>query len=74
MRMKRSANLSVDAALLEEARRLGVNLSRALEETLRERVAEARRQRWLEENRRAIAEYNERVGKRGVFSDGLRRF
>jgi antitoxin CcdA len=74
MRMKRAANLSIDATLLEEARDLGVNLSQALEETLRARVAEARGVRWLQQNQRAIAEHNDRVEKKGVFSDGLRRF
>ncbi len=74
MRMKRAANLTIDAGLLEEAKALGVNLSRAFEESLRERVAQARRARWLEENAEAIAEHNERVAKRGVFSDRLRRF
>lgn len=74
MRMKRPANLTIDAQLLEEAKALGVNLSRVLEESLREHVAEARRARWLEQNADAIAEHNERVAKKGVFSDRLRRF
>jgi antitoxin CcdA len=74
MRMKRPANLSIDAELLEEAKALGVNLSRVLEEGLRERVAQARAARWREENADAIAEYNQRVAKKGVFSDRLRRF
>ena len=74
MRMKRSANLTIDAALLQEARTLGVNLSRVLEESLRERIAEAKRARWLEENADAIEQHNTRVSSRGVFSDRLRRF
>jgi antitoxin CcdA len=47
---------------------------RVLEEVLRERVAQARAARWREENAAAIAEYNQRVEKKGVFSDRLRRF
>lgn len=74
MRMKRAANLTIDAQLLEEAKALGVNLSRVLEESLRQRVAEARQARWLEENAAAIEEHNQRVAKRGAFSDRLRRF
>jgi antitoxin CcdA len=74
MRMKRPTNLTIDAELLDEAKALGVNLSRVLEQGLRERVAQARRERWLEENADAIAEHNERVAGRGVFSDRLRRF
>ena len=74
MRMKRAANLSIDAGLLDEAKSLGVNLSRVLEDSLRARVAEAKRVRWLEENAKAIAAHNERVERKGVFSDRLRRF
>ena len=72
--MKRPTNLTIDAELLDEAKALGVNLSSVLEQGLRERVAKARRERWLEENADAIAEHNERVAGRGVFSDRLRRF
>ncbi len=74
MRMKRPANLTIDVRLLEEAKALGVNLSRLLEESLRERVAQARQALWLEENADAIDQHNERVAKKGVFSDRLRRF
>ena len=74
MRMKRATNVSIDEALLEEARRLGVNLSRVFEESLRERVAEAKRAKWLKDNTEAIAEHNDRVERKGVFGDRLRRF
>ena len=74
MRMKRAANVSVDAGLLHEAKQLGVNLSRALEDSLRQRIAEAKRAQWLKENADAIAEHNERVARKGTFSDRLRRF
>jgi antitoxin CcdA len=32
------------------------------------------REKWLAENQEAIAEYNERVKREGMFSDGLRGF
>ena len=74
MRMKRAANLTIDATLLDEARELGVNLSRVLEESLRARLAEEKRARWLRENAEAIAAHNQRVERKGAFSDRLRRF
>lgn len=37
-------------------------------------LEETARRRWLDDNRDAIAEYNAVVAKRGVFSDGRRRF
>ena len=43
---RKPANLSMDAALVEEARRLGVNLSRAAEEGLRAAVRAAKADGW----------------------------
>lgn len=74
MRMKRATNLSVDAALLDEAKALGFNLSRVLEDGLRHRLSEAKAARWRAENAEAITAHNERVAKAGTFSDRLRRF
>jgi antitoxin CcdA len=39
-----------------------------------EEPAVAQRRKWREENREAIQAYNERIEKRGAFSDGVRRF
>ena len=72
--MKRATNVSIDSGLLEQAKGLGINLSRSLEDILRARIAEARAVRWREENARAIAAHNDRVAKKGMFSDRLRRF
>lgn len=71
---KRATNVSVSIELLEQARQLGINLSQVLEHGLREAIRAHRRDAWLEENRDAIEHYNEQVARRGVFSDGLRRF
>ena len=50
--------MSIDRDLLNAAREAGVNLSAALEEALREKVAAARREKWKRDNAEAIAEYN----------------
>jgi antitoxin CcdA len=71
---KRAANLSVSAELLDEARALQINLSATLERALEEEVRARKRERWLAENREAIAAYNKRIERDGVFSDGLRSF
>lgn len=71
---RKPTNVSVNQDLLRLARHFGINLSRALEARLEEEVREAQRRRWIEENREALAAYNERVERDGVFSDGLRRF
>lgn len=71
---KRAVNLSLDSALVEEARSQGVNLSQFLEAHLREALREYREQAWREENREAIRQYNEVVADRGSFGDRFRRF
>ena len=67
---KKALNLSVDAELLEAARREGINLSATLEHAL---AAETAR-RWLESNRDAIEAYNADVRAKGVWSDEWRRW
>ena len=71
---KRATNVSVRSDLLEAAREAGVNLSATLERALMEELAEARRKKWRQENRDAIAAHNEYVEKHGMFSDGVRLF
>lgn len=71
---KKAANLSINRDLLQQARDMEINLSRTFELHLAEVVAERLREQWLEENRPAIEDYNQRIAKQGVYSDGLRRF
>jgi len=71
---KRATNVSVNGDLLDQARKCGVNLSQALEEALKTRLAEERRRKWLEDNREAIEEYNRHFEKYGLWSDGIRMF
>lgn len=70
---KRAANLSVNAALLDEAKALQINLSATLEKALEVEVRARRRERWLEENREAIEGYNVWVAENGVFSPMFRK-
>lgn len=71
---KKSANLSINADLLQQAKQLNINLSQTLEQHLAEIVRQAQRSQWLAENKNALDEYNRRIESRGTFSDGLRRF
>ena len=71
---KKSANLSINADLLQQAKKLNINLSRALEQHLAEIIRQAQRSHWLEESKDALEDYNRRMEKHGTFSDGLRRF
>lgn len=71
---KRATNVSVRGDLLTAAREAGVNLSATLERALTEALAEVQRRKWREDNRDAIAAYNEHIDKHGAFSDDVRSF
>jgi antitoxin CcdA len=71
---KRATNVSVRSDLLAAAREAGVNLSATLERALTAELASVQRTKWREENREAIAAYNEYVDEHGTFSDGVRSF
>jgi antitoxin CcdA len=71
---RRPTNVTLQADLLAEAKHLGINISEACESGLHERVAEARRKRWLEENREAIDDYNARIERDGLTLARYRQF
>ena len=66
---KRAVNLFVDADLLDEARRLRINVSETLERRLRAIVRAEQEKHWLEQNRAAIDAYNRRVATHGLLAD-----
>ena len=71
---RKAVNLSVNADLLQQAKALGINLSRSFEDHLTTLVREARRAAWLAENGAALDDYGRYIEENGTFSDGLRRF
>lgn len=71
---KKSANLSINSDLIQQAKALKINLSKLLEEKLVQTIATQKESLWLQENKGAIEEYNKRISKNGIFSDRLRRF
>jgi antitoxin CcdA len=69
---KRAVNLFVDADLLDEARRLRINISDTLERRLRSIVRAEHEKRWLEENKEAIASINSFIDRHGLLASKLR--
>lgn len=69
---RRATSMTLDAALLDEARALGVNLSRAAEEGILSQVRAERARRWNEENAEAIADYNKWIEENGIPNKGIR--
>jgi antitoxin CcdA len=66
--------VEVSEALIEEAERLGTDLSAVAEEALEVAIRDARRAKWREDNAEAIEEANEELTRNGLWSDGLRLF
>lgn len=64
--LRRATNVSLPADYVAEARELGINLSQACERGLVEALSEARKQRWLEENRETIESSNRYVEEHGL--------
>ena len=60
---RRPTNVSLDPRLVEEAKALRVNLSRACEAGLAAELKAAREKRWLEENGESIRQWNQWVAK-----------
>ena len=71
---RKPANLTINAELLHSARVHKINLSATLEKALVEELRTRQAERWMEDNREAIAAYNADVEKQGVFSDEVRAF
>lgn len=69
-----ATNVSLDAALVMEARELGVNISKASVAGLEIAVAKARREQWLEENKAALESWNDYLDANGLPLSGLRQF
>ena len=59
-------NLTLDQALVDEARALGVSISAASNQGLAAAVKKARGEAWLEENRAALQSSNEWVEANGL--------
>ena len=69
---RRATSMTLDAALLDEARPLGVNLSRAAEEGLLIAVKAERKRRWAEDNAEFIRDYNEWIAENGIPNSDIR--
>jgi len=71
---RKPTNVSLPTDLLERARELNVNLSRASERGLREEVEAAEASAWAEKNAGFIAEMNARIERDGLPLDEYRMF
>ncbi|WP_321931364.1 type II toxin-antitoxin system CcdA family antitoxin [Paraburkholderia guartelaensis] len=71
---RKPTNVSLPTDLLERARELNVNVSRASERGLREEVQAAEARAWAERNADFIAEMNARIERDGLPLEDYRMF
>ncbi|MBA3592637.1 MAG: type II toxin-antitoxin system CcdA family antitoxin [Pseudomonadota bacterium] len=63
---KKATNLSLNARVLEMAREMGMNVSQTVDALLAAEVKRRYWERWNEDNKEAIAEYNARIAREGL--------
>jgi antitoxin CcdA len=71
---KRATNVSLRSDLIDEAKKLGINISEACEQGLEKQVARSRAEQWLDENRAALESSNAYVEKHGLPLARYRQF
>ena len=65
---KKATNLSLDAATIEKAKSMGLNLSKVVNELLEKEVRRVYRLKWAERNKAAIEAYNAKIDSEGTFA------
>jgi antitoxin CcdA len=63
---KKATNLSLNIKVLEAAREMGMNLSQTVDSLLADEVKRRYWEKWNEDNKEAMAAYNDRVAKHGL--------
>jgi len=63
---RKSVNTSIDSKLIEEAKALGINMSRAAEQGIAKAISAEKTRRWQEENKAAIESSNDYVKRNGL--------
>jgi antitoxin CcdA len=71
---KKPTNVSLPADLVDEAKRLGINMSQACEAGLFAEVRNAQKEEWKRENREAIESWNKWVAENGLPLAEYRQF
>lgn len=71
---RRAANLSIDGELMDEAKAMKINLSRAAEVGIARAVAAEKARRWSEENADVVRGTNEYIARHGLPLQKYRMF
>ena len=71
---RRATNVSLRSDLIDDARRLNINISQACERGLEEQVRKSLREAWLEENLESLEAWNVWVEEHGIPLAKYRQF
>lgn len=71
---KKAANFYLNSDLLRQIKAMDINLSQKVEQYLAELLRESKRQQWLDENKDAIAAYNQHIEREGLPLAAYRMF
>ena len=71
---KKATNITLSSDVLNEAKVLGINISQACDQFLRDLVRKEQERRWQAENAEFIAAYNAGVERDGLPLDAWRTF
>ena len=66
VRARKSTNVTLPPEVLDRAKELGINLSRASERGVREEIQETEARRWADDNAELVAAYSAMVERDGL--------
>lgn len=66
VRPRKSTNVTLPPEILDRAKELGINLSRASERGVREEIQEEEARRWADDNAELVAAYTAMVDRDGL--------
>jgi antitoxin CcdA len=71
---RKATNITLSADVLSNAKALGINISQACDQFLRDLVRREQERRWQQDNAEFIAVYNHTVADEGLPLDDWRSF
>jgi antitoxin CcdA len=74
IRSRKAINLSLDSALVSEAKELGINVSRVCEDSLRIALSQVRGEQWIRQNQGAMEAWSNWIDKNGLPLEQYRQF
>lgn len=73
-RARKAVNVSLDAAMVAEAKALGMNVSRVCEDSLRIALSASRGEQWVRQNRAAMEAWKDWIDQNGLPLEQYRQF